>query len=88
MTLKQMGFYHTPVWRRVRMVALKRDHRLCQWCLKRGTITIATEVHHIKELDKYPDLALDVGNLVSLCHACHDSTKFGKEMPQARVIKI
>ena len=33
----------------------------------------ATEVHHIKHLDEYPELAYDNDNLVSLCHACHNA---------------
>lgn len=32
----------------------------------------ATMVHHIEPLEKRPDLALDLDNLVSLCDDCHD----------------
>ena len=32
----------------------------------------ATMVHHVKPLEMYPDLALDLDNLVSLCDDCHD----------------
>jgi 5-methylcytosine-specific restriction endonuclease McrA len=31
----------------------------------------AKEVHHIKHLDDYPELAFDDNNLISLCSACH-----------------
>jgi len=33
----------------------------------------ATEVHHIKHLEDFPDLAYEDDNLVSLCHACHNA---------------
>jgi predicted kinase len=29
-------------------------------------------VHHIKQLEEYPELALDPDNLVSLCNLCHN----------------
>ncbi len=32
----------------------------------------AEEVHHIKELREYPNLALDDHNLISLCIQCHN----------------
>lgn len=74
-TLKKQGFYHTPIWRRLRVVALQRDHYQCQHCIRNNTIRTATEVHHIKPLEEYPDYALDIENLVSLCHDCHEATK-------------
>ncbi len=52
-------------------------------------IPIANEVHHIKELEDYPDLALVDSNLISLCKACHEKTKqYGKKAPiGVRIIK-
>lgn len=32
----------------------------------------ATEVHHVKHADEYPELVYDKTNLVSLCHGCHN----------------
>ena len=74
-TLKEQGFYHSPAWRKVRLAALRRDGYLCQHCLRQGRATPATEVHHVKELEDYPELALDVNNLLSLCWDCHEKTK-------------
>jgi 5-methylcytosine-specific restriction endonuclease McrA len=87
-TLKQQGFYHTPAWRRLRVAALRRDRYQCRHCLRRT----ATEVHHVKPLEDYPDSALDLGNLVSLCHSCHEATKlYGHKAaalpPGVRIIK-
>lgn len=91
-TLKEQGFYHTRAWRRVRQLALHRDHYLCQACLKNNRITPATEVHHVKPLELYPDLALELSNLTSLCWQCHEATKqrrkFDATTCNVRVIKI
>lgn len=93
--LKKQGFYKKAVWLRLRQQALERDHHLCQECLKNKRFTPATEVHHIKPAEEYPELALTLENLKSLCWACHEKTKIraksGKksEAPNGvRVIKI
>lgn len=75
-------FYGTDAWKRCRAAALRRDHGLCQRCLKEGRRTVdakgrsypvlATMVHHIRHLEDRPDLALNLDNLVSLCDACHE----------------
>lgn len=93
-TLKKQGFYHTPAWRRLRIQALERDHYLCQACLRKKRFTKATEVHHIKEVEDFPELALTLSNLESLCWPCHEETKnkTGKQkspVPKGvRVIRI
>lgn len=92
-SLKNRGFYHTPAWRKLRVVALQRDHYLCQACLKKHRFTKATEVHHIKPLEDFPELGLDLDNLMSLCWQCHEETKdHGRHVSTVpsgvRVIKI
>ena len=85
-------FYGTDVWQRARGRALERDLWRCVWCRKAGRYTIdrrgrripvpATLVHHIKPLKEYPELALELCNLVSLCDKCHDEAhpeKFAKK---------
>lgn len=74
-TLKQQGFYRSRAWRSVRLVALQRDHYLCQNCLRKKRFTRATEVHHIRPLEDFPELGLEVSNLLSLCWRCHEETK-------------
>ena len=66
---------------------MRRDHYECQDCRARITkanregrtltgweryLNRATCVHHIKELDEYPELALEDDNLISLCDRCHN----------------
>lgn len=78
-TLKEQGFYHKTAWRRLRLMALQRDHYLCQECLKKHKFTVATEVHHIVALEDCPSLGLELSNLVSLCWDCHEATKHVKD---------
>jgi len=51
---------------------LIRDDYMCQSCLKNNKIKKADVVHHIKELEDYPELGLTLSNLESLCHKCHN----------------
>lgn len=71
-------FYTSAAWRNVREQALIRDHYECQQCVKlmeMGKLFRphrATMVHHIKPRELFPELELDLDNLVSLCDACHN----------------
>ena len=88
---KPNPFYLTTAWRKIRAVALVRDHYLCQYCLQEGRLTTAELVHHIKPIEMYPELALVLDNLVSLCGACHNRVHAHQEsneaVRRARVIK-
>lgn len=66
------GFYKSRKWLRKRAYILRLYGYRCRDCRKYGRITEATEVHHIKHADEYPELALVDSNLVPLCHACHN----------------
>lgn len=80
-------FYDSKQWKIKRLEILQRDRFECQDCRKRledavtkGIILPASEreirraenVHHIKELLEFPELALDDDNLISLCIQCHN----------------
>lgn len=65
-------FYHSKAWKKLREIALDRDNYLCQMCLEQGMITDAKIVHHIVYLDNDFNKALDLNNLMSVCHACHN----------------
>lgn len=71
----------------MRITILRRDNWECQDCRKRireanekgiklspedRKIRRACEVHHIRELKEFPELALVPDNLVSLCTQCHN----------------
>lgn len=69
------AFYHSAAWGRVRAQALARDHGLCQRCMSQGRVTPAVIVHHVKHITPAnvndPCIALDLGNLTSVCRECH-----------------
>jgi 5-methylcytosine-specific restriction protein A len=84
-SLKDQGWYHTQAHRRWRKLVLQRD-KVCQHCKRKP----ATEAHHIKPLEEYPELALDLDNGQGLCWRCHEMTKpkSRKKIPAGvRVIK-
>ncbi len=86
-TLKASGFYQTKEWRKARKLALQRDHYLCQLRIAKNCTRKANTVHHIKALEDYPELALDLANLTSCCYACHELTKV-KEFARPRGVRI
>lgn len=67
-----IDFYSTAKWKQKRKAILHRDGYMCRECKRYGRMREATEVHHIKHYDEYPELAFDNNNLISLCHACHN----------------
>lgn len=69
---KLMKFYKSKAWLTLRQEALKRDHYECQSCKRKGKYRRAKNVHHIKEVKKHPELALDLDNLESICIPCHN----------------
>lgn len=58
-------------WRRVRMVALKREGARCQCCGASPADGAVMNVDHIKSRRKHPHLALDAENLQVLCGDCN-----------------
>ena len=56
-----------PRWAALRQQALRRDGWKCVACGGRGRL----EVDHVKPVRSHPELAWSLGNLQSLCPACH-----------------
>ena len=66
-------FYNSVAWRRAKRMRLEIDHYLCQKCLtEKCNVVPADVVHHIKPLQKCPEMGLVIDNLISLCHDCHN----------------
>lgn len=79
-------FYDSRHWKAMRNAVKRRDNYECQECKRNGYVTIDTNeyserakrkkialvVDHIKELEDYPELALDDENLETLCVRCHN----------------
>jgi 5-methylcytosine-specific restriction enzyme A len=79
-------FYDSKDWKLIREEVKKRDNYECQECKRQGRLTIDTNdysesakrkkiqlvVHHIKELENHPHLALEEDNLETICVDCHN----------------
>ena len=87
-TLEQKRkFYSSREWKRIRLIVLERDNYECQECRRKGLVTIDTNeysesakrkkiklvVHHVKELEHHPELALEIDNLEVNCVDCHNA---------------
>lgn len=73
---KANPFYFSTAWRKKRLEILERDNFECVMCREEGRVTTGKdttlEIDHIKELDDYPELALEDTNLRTLCRRCHN----------------
>ena len=56
-------------WDRLRKAILQRDRRLCQPCKRKGRVTQANAVDHIKP--KAKGGTDDTENLEAICDPCH-----------------
>lgn len=77
-------FYRTSDWESIRQQALKRDNYECQLCKAEGKVhidsvkvegerkAIQLNVHHMKEIEDHPELALELDNLQTVCLDHHN----------------
>ena len=72
MKSSEKQFYKTNKWAALRNTALIRDKYMCQCCKANNRMTNATCVHHIFPIERYPQYAYEIWNLMSLCDKCHD----------------
>jgi 5-methylcytosine-specific restriction enzyme A len=63
-------FYDSVAFRNCRQIKLCKDP-WCEKCLKRDVYTPANIVHHVKPIEDYPELRLDIDNMESNCASCH-----------------
>lgn len=64
---RRSDFYQTEDWRRLRYQALKKQGGKCQACGAGEKL----HVDHIKPRSKFPEMALELGNLQVLCEDCN-----------------
>jgi 5-methylcytosine-specific restriction endonuclease McrA len=57
----------TERWQTIRSMAMSKASGMCLYCYAQP----AEEVHHIKSVSQYPELAYTFDNLVPLCARCH-----------------
>lgn len=66
-------FYNSKEWKTVRTEAFIRDNYTCVDC---GQVGHQLEANHIKPRSRFPELALVLDNIETLCKKCHDSKKW------------
>ena len=68
-------FYSSKAWQDCRNEYAKRQHHLCENCLRKGIYKPGVIVHHKIEIDpvtiNIPEIALNFDNLELLCRDCH-----------------
>jgi len=79
---KDCVFYNSRGWRNLAREIKRSHNNECQLCKKRGKVSPAHTVHHVKHLRERPDLAYsrlyedENGNkqvqLLSVCFTCHE----------------
>lgn len=64
-------FLRSFEWRQVRLRALQKYGRVCVCCGATPGSGVVLNVDHVKPRRRFPDLALDIGNLQVLCEECN-----------------
>ena len=70
--------YGTAEWAEFRRKVCERDGHKCRRCGESTTRKRGMHVHHIKPVEQYPELIMDMDNAALLCKKCHDWVE-GKE---------
>jgi 5-methylcytosine-specific restriction endonuclease McrA len=82
--VQKRTFYKSGAWNKLRQQAMDRDNRECQQCKREGKVhvdsvkvegerkSVELNVHHKYEIEHYPQLALVLDNLETLCLNCHN----------------
>ena len=76
---ERVAFYHSKEWQTLRRQALRRDGYECIQCKTEGKVSTGVlDVDHIKDIEHYPALRLDLNNLQTLCKY-HHNKKHGRD---------
>lgn len=84
LTARIRRFRNSQSWQRCRAQVRQRDKGLCRCCFFRyhRLTTAALSVHHITALEADFSRRLDMDNLITLCHSCHEDAEAGLVSPQ------
>lgn len=78
---QKLKFYKSKEWKALRLRVLERDNNECQECKRNGFVYTnehdpekhkRLDVDHLKEIEYYPELALDIDNCEVKCVTCHN----------------
>lgn len=94
---QKLRFYRSKEWKALRLEALERDNYECQDCKAEGKVYTDNhdpdkhkrlDVDHIKEIEHYPELALELSNLRTLCIPHHNikHNRFGDNQKKKKLI--
>ncbi|MBO6689527.1 MAG: HNH endonuclease [Henriciella sp.] len=64
------NWYHRAAWKALRKQVLE-NNPFCVRCKRRGIVTVADTVNHIKKHESDEELFYDIENLESVCASCH-----------------
>jgi 5-methylcytosine-specific restriction endonuclease McrA len=67
-TTAERGYGHD--WRKL-SERIRTEEPLCKDCESVGRIRPATECHHLIKIREAPNERLNLGNVIGLCHECH-----------------
>ena len=68
----EQSLYNSNVWKKVRRNKIVNSP-LCELCAIQNVLVEATIVHHIVPVKDDWSKRLDMDNLQSLCHTCHEN---------------
>jgi len=78
---QKLKFYKSKEWKQLRLKILERDNYECQECKRNGLVYTDNhnpdkhkrlDVDHLKEIENFPELALDIDNCEVKCVKCHN----------------
>lgn len=78
---QKKAFYKTDAWQSLRLKVLERDNYECQECKRNGRVYTdhhdpdkhkRLDVDHLKEIEQFPELALEIDNCETKCVRCHN----------------
>lgn len=71
------SFYKSKEWTRLAFEIKARDNFECQICKSQGGLQRHKLIaHHIRPLSNDYDKRLDKDNLITVCHACHNTLHY------------
>jgi hypothetical protein len=74
-------FYTSSEWKRVRDRVLARDGRRCSVAhLLGGDCSATLHVHHLKPRREFPELELDLDNLLTTCASHHPTLEAARRL--------
>lgn len=68
---EQHSFYQKKPWKSLRVIALRRDNYLCQYCLNHKRVRKGNIGDHIVPYEVEAANRLNLDNIATCCYSCH-----------------